>query len=458
MNNDKFPRFSEPDEDLDFSSIIKKSSPPAFDFRNLFAENFNRNQEAQKDSLEEDEDETTETKKKKRFLILLKKIFPKTLQEESEPKTPILDLGSLRPNISEGITDSYNHANIQVQSNEIGVKPEIFSDIDSPEAFQSKAEIESEKDFSIPRAPNEEKINEEVAKILPEVVIAPKEIDENIPEKPRAPKAPPPIIYVNTYSGESPRNDLSPPQERVVIEKHKPIGSALAFIVAEFLSKRRDKKLEKVIKKESKRTDKIIEQINQSLSAREPESIDSILKRKTYIRERPNAPKRTETATIMPIINRAQESEPKATESVFQTVESLENTPKKEKIYSLNTEKNIHEHKPTSYIETPISSPEDQLKELESAYLSDKISPENSIYKKPLTKRGTTYSQVVGLGMSGYESSYRQNKVIQPIEKLPSDYNLPSVNLSHTYKQSIKIGSGMAILILVLFILVYTLK
>ena len=30
MNNDKFPRFSEPDDDMDFSSIIKKS--PRGDF------------------------------------------------------------------------------------------------------------------------------------------------------------------------------------------------------------------------------------------------------------------------------------------------------------------------------------------------------------------------------------------------------------------------------------------
>ena len=420
MNNDKFPRFSEPDEDLDFSSIIKKSSPPAFDFRNLVAENFNRKQEAQTDSLEEDEDETTETKKKKRFPVLLKKIFPKTLQEESEPKTPILDLGSLQPNIPEAITDSYNHANIQEQSNEIGAKPEIFSDIDSPEAFQSKAEIESEKDFSIPRAPNEEKINEEavwkdeeVAKILPEVVIAPKEIDENIPEKPRAPKAPPPIIYVNTYSGESPRNDLSSPQERVVIEKHKPIGSALAFISAEFLSKRRDKKLEKVIKKESKRTDKIIEQINQSLSAREPESVDSILKRKTYIRERPNAPKRTETVTIMPIVNRAQESVPKATESVFQTVESLESTPKKEKI-SYEISKNTY---PKSQTNQPGKTLTSVVSSIQSEQLNKPTTPNNlKIDKKT-----------------------KQNLI----------------NELALYKKPIQFGVGSAILILLAFIIIY---
>ncbi len=394
MNNDKFPKLSasEDDED-DIGSIIKRSSPEPFDFRSLISEAtvFTRHE----DEDEDEEEETTEDKKKKKFAQLLKKIFPKSIDEE-----PAL---SVEPQSAEELSNPMV-PNLEYE----------FSEINSPPAYESEAdkqtlpEIEHEDK---PEVPLESQITEiNIEQFRP---IQPVEIP--------APITAPPIIAesFNYPAPISSHQELSAPvsKETQIVEKQKPAGALLAFLASEFLSRRRDKKLEKSLKKQSKEINNRIEGIKSANAATSLESLSSILRRSNYSKE--SIQNNSQTSVIHEKLDTQNNNNPtEINNNLIKNIESIEQKPAKlSRDFMVETSKELKKD-------------EKQCR---------KASPQGG------SSRGISHfvTQVLKLGKT--QSSPETTKIHQP----------PLLQ-NNDYKKSIQLGAGTAILILIAFIIIYT--
>lgn len=430
MDKDRFPTLSDPEDDDSLDSILKRSNPKPFNFRSIIQETtfFNQNEES-----EEDEDESKDTKKKKKFTQLLKTVFPKTIEEPTN---------TVQGEVIEKIQDH----------------DEIFSDINTAEAYSEAAgantladipEVQSEPLAEIkPVVQGIENLHQNLE--TPATEIQPL-IEEDTPKKTtristepavstydRTPPVSAPPVFYETYS---PKLAV---KEGSVVEKHKPVGAIMAFLGAEFLSRRRDKKLERSIKKQSKELNSKIEQIKLKHQPSEPESLASILDRANYVREPEQKVAEVPTSTKLSEISLRDRNIPE-TNPIF-----YENKVESSKKLTKET-RDVLEYE---------TVPDKIIQNNEAIVNSPEINVQNNFEsKKDLSKnkQSSDRSSINSDNVSNYSPRTSQDAKSEPTK---DTYFTPQTQLASNtdYKQSIQTGAGVALIILAVFIVVFILR
>ncbi len=419
MDKDRFPTLSEPEDDS-LDSILKRSNPKPFSFRSIIPEYtlFDKKEESEED--EDDEETLKNSKKQKKFTQLLKTVFPKTIEEGAR---------QTETNVVEKINDH----------------DEIFSDINTPEAFSEAAgvntladipEVQPEPLIDTEPVVQEIELNQKIQRFPIQETLAStqEEVDQLIPVElqqqsiDRYGDVIPPIYAPPIFSeAYMPQSTAKP--ERVV-EKHKPVGAIIAFLGAEFLSRRRDKKLERSIKKQSKELNAKIEDVKVPKREKEPESLASILKRSSYVHE---AGKKNDEqlvgATLAEKTTKHKSAE--TSKQVFYQ-SSIEKDSKQRNIkneFASESSIDTHEADQKNKFETKAdSSKKDRNKNrfasMQASFMTN-IDQSQNVARRESTDKHPTTNQAKILGATDY-------------------------------KRSIETGVGMALIILAIFIVVYT--
>ena len=441
MDKDRYPNSSDTEDDENsLSSILNRSSGRVFDFRSLIRESVTL-PESEDDEDDDSEEGTKEKKKQKKFTLLLKNIFPKSIEEPivevpKLPKTPIIEhIATPKP----------------VLENE-----EVFSDIGSPQAYDQAAEEQTilEQELIIEHPKEVAKALSPVEDALPITENTRAELDQHneIP----VPQYAPPIV--SEFSPAQSRIEFSVPaqEEKITVERQKPVAAILAFLGAEFLSRRRDKKLEKSIKKQSKEQNAQIEDIKPPGSVAKTESLGSILKRTNYA---------TEHRSFQPV---AQAPEKQITET---TVLKNRATNQKEptliqKPISARSEVTrpleMSQIPTVRYETTPVNTGFRVEKSAEQSRPTVEIIDDTTPEAKTDSKRVNRINKESPGGSNGapsYPTSFTYNDLIEPQTKARTSFKRDNVPVHPSdYKKSIQVGAGVAILILIAFIIIYTSK
>lgn len=439
MDKDRYPSSSDTEDDEnDLGSILNRSSGRAFDFRSLIRE-IAILPESEEDD-DDSEEGTKEKKKQKKFTLLLKNIFPKSIDE-----LPARSSEAPKPLTSE-----------QQISNIVPEKEEVFSDINTPEAYDVAAEAQTilEPEYEIQEPAEAPEM--EVAKEDKELVEEDAEEDQPANKENPVPRYAPPIISEFSLLQPKPELPTPLPVETAVVEKQKPVGAILAFLGAEFLSRRRDKKLEKSLNKQSKELNARIEAIKPSAPLAEAESLGSILKRTNYS---------TENRSFQSV---ARVPEQQITETTI--VKNITTNQKEptliQKSISAKPEVTISlEMSPiptVRYETTPFNSNFRTEKLPEQLRPTNEIIDDTTFEAKNDNKRVNQQNKEAvggGNGTPSYSTQFIYNDLIEPqsTKKTSAKRDNTSIHIND-YKKSIQVGTATAILILIAFIIIYTSK
>jgi hypothetical protein len=253
MDHDQAPRWDAAPEDDSSEYIGVTEKKPRSNFIHRWM-----NREALTSEDDSSDEETDDSKKKKRFRSLFSRLFPKIAETDKEKpmeRTESINLGlftELTPrDSSEERSSEKPHNTEETKPQQSGEQDQMEYSSETVQNFSNEDEgllkIEHEPTEDIPKFENLEFPSFSVPETPPPL----------LNEAPRLVPEVPPILqrekanYQHTFESAG----ISPPLEIPVSERRHGSGAVIAFMAAEFLSRRRDRKLKKEINKLSKEAD-----------------------------------------------------------------------------------------------------------------------------------------------------------------------------------------------------------
>lgn len=468
VRNENINWSSEEDEEdkEDKSTAAPIKRPVSFSLNSLFKDQAEKASSSLMDFLNiknEEDDEDSEDKKK------LKKKKPSALknkakeQEDSELTKPsMVDSNSSTLNIQEStqnsavddLLESRNQNTSLTQESDVSVgHREMTSKLEDTlsDARRRIQEVDQEMARHLVRADPENNVVDDLDQSVEETVSNKKEESEEL-----APVVPPPILFevprynevtvtkpdlvnVDNYSNVDRAGNAGNAKTEIV-ERNNSTGAVLAFLGANYLSKRRDKEIKESISEQSKRLDRKIE--------------DKI------ISNRPELSPRNTPEPIKEVLERAKYAE-------SETLPIVRSRDTKEEVTRLkpNNSREIQQ------LYKDRLKPQDLVQEFKdgkkgSFSYQEKEAIDSRRIKTPEKRVDTTSRQKIGMiqnysqddhGLQGYTSSafINQEKSVNAID---SDYPNRSFNEKSDIKKSVSIGVGGAIIILFGLLLVYLIR
>lgn len=437
MNPNKLSSNNSDEEPEDFSSILKKSTPKAFDFRSLMPEAFFN---AEKNEADEDDEEDEKTsKKKKKVAASLKNIFAQKLEHSTEEKENTAQ-STNKDRVS-------NNADGDAANETEEISEASFSDINSTSTYEQQAQAVTEEEHVFvqpeayqPPAEEDEGVDiekEDIPKPLEKPRVESPQEEVHIP----VPEYAPPIIYTDAvpdlvYEKPTSRSETETVQAETQVENTGVLPALLAFGGAELLSRRRDNNIRESINDLSKKTDQSGHKIQEKISALkgDAESLNSILNRRSEeLRQIPETPS---------IINRPADIK-KETSKPLPLF-----TPESAKIGAKTTNERI---KPNVDMQQQI----DYSPESEKVPLTEALESSKEKYYKNSTPiiRNQKSSSISNIWSSNSGKTPTKEYSGRSIVQSNIDGNLPK---STEIKSAVGAGVTIAMLILLTFVYIYT--
>ena len=490
MDNDKSPSwntFGDDEPDLKEDKPIK--SRPDFFSAYLTSKLSQIEQqkavETEEDDDEEDESDGTKLKKKRKFTGLLKEVFPSIVaSEKPEQVKPAEGLEIVSTDIKE------NPPEVTAQDYQDETKPNLESEINNVENVllgtdnytnnETEKKVSEENNDNSPveftdqeRVEIEHSFFEEAASSENAKPVSHTTEQATAPSPIPLPMAPRKQGYSEMPNfGPQVFNEQNVPLPQEVIIEKRPTGAVLAFLGAEFLSRRRDKKLKKELNKQKKSTKASIRdlEINQMSQKQAQENLllhqqqqgEKLVSLQTEAFRSEKTPsrylKKLNTNRLSYIertykdrVHNIQNNKSEATAPEVKTViESTErwNYPSDMR-HPNNAYDKIRHEIPGIYREGYMSNPETVYSVLEKkheAMLSSRPGRGNRV-------RPNTY-----MAANPQESNLAQPKIH---ENVKFALKRPKNNITATlsiYHQSVIYGVGSALVILVLMLISYLLR
>lgn len=470
MDKDRFPLGNNHDDEEPESTTINPLMPRTPDFfSNFIAERVNRTTETDKSDEDDDEDNPKKSSKKKnRFTGLLKQVVPNTVV----PEQPIRNPAEVIDTLPDADQENSPRTSKTLEPDRVpSPPPEMFDETQTQERREEHMEPEPDSSFTH------------------ETPLTPESVEEVVTPY-NVPPVPPPLVSPRPAANESgprsaritetqPITGLSA-EERLIIERHRSGGAVLAFLGAEALSRRRDRKLARAIKESAKSSqeslsalrsrqaseaEKLTQQAN--IQRTQSERLKNHIQRvERHVEQRAKIiPDNHETVVGSAMVTGAREvmhmSEPENSQKPISSEKQQFDVSDKHPVST--AELQLDRLTPAVSIETVLAA--------KQAELDDNLKEQNHSERPSRASRFETLSdrqshQVAASGQGRDAQMYagtqiitnsQQNSSTQPVYKDPAQNHSLTQTLS-SHSQSIQYGVGGAILLMAIGFIVYVLR